>query len=85
MSMLEIQHLSTDFETENGMVHTVRDVSLSVDKGEVLGIVGESGSGKSQTMFSVMGLLSGNGMAVSPLTARKYRQRLFPTVRNMNR
>ena len=62
MSMLEIQHLSTDFETENGMVHTVRDVSLSVDKGEVLGIVGESGSGKSQTMFSVMGLLAGNGI-----------------------
>ena len=31
MSMLEIQHLSTDFETENGMVHAVRDVSLSVD------------------------------------------------------
>ena len=62
MSKLEIQHLSTDFETENGMVHTVRDVSLSVDKGEVMGIVGESGSGKSQTMFSVMGLLSGNGI-----------------------
>ena len=62
MSMLEIKHLSTDFETENGMVHAVRDVSLSVDKGEVLGIVGESGSGKSQTMFSVMGLLSGNGI-----------------------
>ena len=62
MSMLEIQHLSTDFETENGMVHAVRDVSLSVDKGEVLGIVGASGSGKSQTMFSVMGLLSGNGI-----------------------
>lgn len=62
MSMLEIKHLSTDFETENGMVHAVRDVSLSVDKGEVLGIVGESGCGKSQTMFSVMGLLSGNGI-----------------------
>jgi len=61
MSMLEIKHLSTDFETENGIVHAVRDVSLTVDKGEVLGIVGESGSGKSQTMFSVMGLLSGNG------------------------
>lgn len=62
MSMLEIKHLSTDFETENGMVHAVRDVSLSLEKGEVLGIVGESGSGKSQTMFSVMGLLSGNGI-----------------------
>lgn len=65
MSMLEIKHLSTDFETENGMVHAVRDVSLSVAKGEVLGIVGESGSGKSQTMFSVMGLLSGNGKVVN--------------------
>ena len=32
MSMLEIKHLSTDFETENGLVHAVRDVSLSVDK-----------------------------------------------------
>lgn len=62
MSILEIKHLSTDFETENGMVHAVRDVSLSLEKGEVLGIVGESGSGKSQTMFSVMGLLSGNGI-----------------------
>lgn len=62
MSMLEINHLSTDFETENGSVHAVRDVSLHVDRGEVLGIVGESGSGKSQTMFSVMGLLSGNGV-----------------------
>ena len=39
----------------------MRDVSLHVDKGEVLGIVGESGSGKSQTMFSVMGLLAQNG------------------------
>lgn len=61
MSMLEIQHLSTDFETENGMVHTVRDVSLSVDKGEVLGIVGESGSGKSQTMFPLWGCCQATG------------------------
>lgn len=61
MNMLEIKHLTTEFETENGVVRAVRDVSLEVAKGEVLGIVGESGSGKSQTMFSVMGLLSRNG------------------------
>lgn len=64
MSMLDIKNLSTEFSTENGKVQAVRDVSLSVDKGEVLGIVGESGSGKSQTMFSVMGLLAGNGKVV---------------------
>ena len=61
MAMLEVNHLTTEFTTENGIVRAVRDVSLHVEKGEVLGIVGESGSGKSQTMFSVMGLLAQNG------------------------
>lgn len=61
MAMLDIKHLTTEFATDNGTVRAVRDVSLHVDKGEVLGIVGESGSGKSQTMFSVMGLLAQNG------------------------
>ena len=61
MAMLDIKHLTTEFATENGTVRAVLDVSLHVDKGEVLGIVGESGSGKSQTMFSVMGLLAQNG------------------------
>lgn len=61
MSMLDIKHLSTEFTTENGIVQAVRDVTISVEKGEILGIVGESGSGKSQTMYSVMGLLAGNG------------------------
>ena len=61
MAMLDIKHLTTEFTTENGVVRAVRDASLHVEKGEVLGIVGESGSGKSQTMFSVMGLLAQNG------------------------
>ncbi len=61
MAMLDIKHLTTEFTTDNGVVRAVRDVSLHVEKGEVLGIVGESGSGKSQTMFSVMGLLAQNG------------------------
>ena len=61
MAMLEVKNLSTEFYTENGAVRAVRDVTLHVEKGEVLGIVGESGSGKSQTMFTVMGLLAGNG------------------------
>ncbi len=65
MHMLEIKNLSTEFTTDNGIVRAVRDVSLHLDKGEVLGIVGESGSGKSQTMFSTMGLLSANGKVVN--------------------
>lgn len=54
---LEISDLNVRFPSEDGVVHAVRGVSLSVNSGEILGIVGESGSGKSVTSMSVMGLL----------------------------
>ena len=57
MAMLEVSNLNVRFPTEDGLVHAVRDVSFSVDRGEVLGIVGESGSGKSVTSMAIMGLL----------------------------
>jgi len=57
MKLLEVSGLNVRFPTEDGVVHAVRDVSFSVDRGEVLGIVGESGSGKSVTNLAMMGLL----------------------------
>src|SRR6185369_14706067 len=57
MPLLEIENLSVAFPSQNGMVRAVDGVSMTLDKGEVLGIVGESGSGKSVGMLALMGLV----------------------------
>ena len=56
--LLEIEDLDVSFMNEEGeATSAVRDVSLSLDRGEVLGVVGESGSGKSSVAMSVVRLL----------------------------
>src|SRR3954462_9983175 len=57
MPLLEIKNLSVEFPSRNGMVRAVDGVSITLEKGEVLGIVGESGSGKSVGMLALMGLV----------------------------
>jgi oligopeptide transport system ATP-binding protein len=61
--VLDIRNLNVRFHTADGDVEAVSDLSLTVGKGECLGIVGESGSGKSQTFMAAMGLLADNGRA----------------------
>lgn len=57
MPILDVKHLTTRFDTRNGIVRAVSDVSFSLERGETLGIVGESGSGKSVTCYSLLGLI----------------------------
>ncbi len=59
-TVLDISKLSVTFDTPDGEVKAVKNLSLSVEKGECLGIVGESGSGKSQTFLAAFGLSSEN-------------------------
>ena len=59
--LLEVKNLKTFFNTRNGIVKAVNDVSYSIYPGKTLGIVGESGSGKSVSAMSVLRLLDANG------------------------
>lgn len=55
---LHIQELKTEFHTGKKILKAVNDVSLTLHKGECLGLVGESGSGKSVTALSLLGLVA---------------------------
>ena len=57
-TLLSINGLKTEFRIGNRILKAVNDVSLTVDKGQCVGIIGESGSGKSVTALSIMRLVS---------------------------
>ncbi|MDA1051066.1 MAG: ABC transporter ATP-binding protein [Planctomycetota bacterium] len=62
--LIEITNLQTHFFTDEGVVKAVENVSLTIPKGETLGLVGESGCGKSVTALSVIRLISSPGRIV---------------------
>jgi peptide/nickel transport system ATP-binding protein len=55
--LLEMRDLSVRFDTDDGTVHAVDRMALTLAPSQVLGIVGESGCGKSVTALSILGLL----------------------------
>ncbi|CCH47273.1 ABC transporter ATP-binding protein [Pseudodesulfovibrio piezophilus] len=63
--LLDIKNLNVDFKLREKTLRAVRDVSLSVGKGERLGVVGESGAGKSVLGFSIINLISKPGQITS--------------------
>lgn len=57
MGQLNIQNLSVNFHSREGIVQAVNDIDLEIQEGEIVGLVGESGSGKSVTCNSILQLL----------------------------
>src|SRR5690349_2893907 len=57
LPLLRIENLSVDFVTEGKTTQAVKNISLEVNRGEILALVGESGSGKSVTSLSILQLL----------------------------
>lgn len=57
MTILEVRDLSVTYRTQAGKVPAARNVNLSIDRGEVLGLAGESGCGKSTVAHALLRLL----------------------------
>ena len=55
--LLEVDRLAVTFYTRRGIFHVVRDVSFTIQRGEVLALVGETGCGKSISAFAIVGYL----------------------------
>jgi peptide/nickel transport system ATP-binding protein len=63
--VLEIRGLNVDYGLGEQAVHAVRDVTLTLNRGEVLGLAGESGSGKSTLAYGMTRLLAPPGVVSS--------------------
>ena len=61
MAKIEIKNLSKDYDTPSGVLHAVRNASVTVNDGEVVVIIGPSGSGKSTLLRCVNGLEEASG------------------------
>src|SRR5215831_17470133 len=63
--LLEIENLSVSFAVGGVLQPAVKDLTLALHPGEIVGVVGESGSGKSTALFAVMSYLPGNAVIES--------------------
>ena len=56
-NILEIKDLVVDYETDDGVVHAVNGMNLTLERGKSLGLVGETGAGKTTTALSILRLI----------------------------
>ena len=59
-SILQVRNLSVEFKARKRVIKALRDVSLDVPTGKIVGVVGESGCGKSTLILAIMRLLAPN-------------------------
>ena len=76
--MIEIKNLSKTFETADGKVEALKDISLSIEDGDIFGIIGMSGAGKSTLIRCInmlerptSGTVTVNGVDMGSLSARR--------------
>ncbi len=64
-SLLNVDSLNVEFRVAGGSIKALRDVSMTIDEGETVGVVGESGSGKSTLALAIVRYLDNNARVPS--------------------
>ncbi|MBP7201130.1 MAG: ATP-binding cassette domain-containing protein, partial [Mesotoga sp.] len=69
MPLLEMKNVNINYRLKNRQVRAVRDFTLDINEGDIVGVIGESGSGKSTLAHGLMRILPENGyMEASTIT-----------------
>ncbi|RKJ52323.1 methionine ABC transporter ATP-binding protein [Butyricicoccus sp. 1XD8-22] len=78
--MIELKNISKIYKTNNGEIAAVKDVNLTIEKGEIFGVIGYSGAGKSSLIRLLNGLekpstgsVSVNGQEISSISGKQLR------------
>jgi len=64
-ALLDVDSLNVEFRVSHGSIRALRDVSMTIDEGETVGVVGESGSGKSTLALAIVRYLDSNAQIPS--------------------
>ena len=79
-AIIALEHLNKTFTSANGKVEALKDISLSIEKGDIYGIIGLSGAGKSTLVRCLnllerpsSGLVTVNGKDLQALSAKELR------------
>jgi len=74
-TVLEVADLHTSIPTDDGLLHAIRGIDFSIEKGRTLGLVGESGCGKSMTAYSILRLTPDRAQVSGRITLHRQPER----------